>query len=161
MPKKELLKAIEDGHEELLQSIEGLDDETLSQPGVSGEWSVKDILAHIGRWEAELVAMLFQMQRGGKPTTAQFGKMTTEELNTKWHMESLERSLAQVQSDLRGVHRQILRRVEEFSDQDLDDEKRYPWLKGMSLGAYIASDTYEHELDHAEEIHEWREKKSL
>ena len=38
------------------------------QPGVVGQWSLKDILVHLTLWEAELVTLLFQARQGQKPS---------------------------------------------------------------------------------------------
>ena len=37
---------------ELLAAIGGLDEAALDRKGVIGEWSIKNVLAHIAAWEA-------------------------------------------------------------------------------------------------------------
>ena len=53
-----------------------------------------------------------------------------------------------------------MRRIEDFSDQELNDEKRYRWLGGRPLWAWIAADSYEHEYEHSLQIKVWKDEKS-
>jgi hypothetical protein len=53
------------------------------------------------------------------------------------------------------VRKQTIRRVSEFNDQDLNDLKRFPWLKETPLWQWIANDSYAHEEEHADAIREW------
>jgi hypothetical protein len=40
------------------QSYAGLSDAQLMKPGVTGDWSVRDILAHVSTWEEEALTHL-------------------------------------------------------------------------------------------------------
>jgi hypothetical protein len=44
-----------------------LSDTQLVEPGVTGAWSVRDILAHVSRWEEEALKYLPLILEGGKP----------------------------------------------------------------------------------------------
>jgi hypothetical protein len=156
MEKTELLEALEDGHQELLEMLQDLPDEMMLQPGVCGDWSIKDILAHLTYWEGQVVTLLFQAQRGvEKPTTAHFGKETVDELNQRWYLTGKERPLDIIWQDWQGVRKQTLRRVTDMSQKDLNDVQRYPWLKGVPLFQWILNDTVDHEEEHADQIREW------
>jgi hypothetical protein len=56
MTKSEILTALNEGRERFLEAIEDLTPDKMKETGVVGEWSVKDILVHLTRWEAELVS---------------------------------------------------------------------------------------------------------
>jgi DinB family protein len=49
------------------QSYAGLSDAELSEPRAVGEWSVKDIVAHVTTWEAEALQYLPLIAEGGRP----------------------------------------------------------------------------------------------
>ncbi len=51
MTKDELIKKIETEWDNLQAALDGLTEEQMHQPGVVGEWSIKDILAHITAWQ--------------------------------------------------------------------------------------------------------------
>jgi len=156
MTKDEILDALEDGREKFLDAIDGLTDEAMQEPGVCRDWSLKDLLSHITRWEAELVKMLWETSQGEQPTTAQFGKISVDELNAAWQDESAARPLEQVMDDYIAVRKQTSRRVNAFSDEELNDPKRYPWLKGQALWERVSIDSFGHEEEHLLQVQEWR-----
>lgn len=156
MNKAEILTALEAGREDFLELIEDLSEEEMEQPRVVEDWSVKDILAHLARWEAELVRLLWQARQGEKPTTIHFTSVKIDEINARWYAESKERPLERVLEDFHGVRNQTIRRVETFSNKDLTDPNRFPWLGGEPLTKWIAGDSFEHEAEHAAHIRGWR-----
>jgi hypothetical protein len=158
MTQDEILDRLEDEREAFLEAIDGLTDEQLEQPGVVGDWSIKDLLFHLTMWEAELVKLLWQAAQGVQPTTVQFSKLSVDERNALWSVQSKDRTLEQVIDDFAGVRKQTSRRVTAFKDKDLEDPQRYPWLKGHPLWVWIAEDSFKHEAEHVAQILAWREK---
>jgi hypothetical protein len=157
MTKDELIMALEEDRESILESIEGLSDENMLLPGVVDGWSVKDVLAHLSRWEAELIKQLWQLRQGQRPTTVHFSGQSDDEINARWHSESRNRELGRVLEDFHGVRTQTIRRVEEFSEKDLNEAGRYRWLEKNSLWKVVAESTFEHEAEHEAAIRAWRE----
>jgi hypothetical protein len=72
---------------------------------------------------------------------------------------SAKRSLEQVLQDFRAVRAQTRRRVEAFTDEDLSDPKRYPWLKERPLWEWIEGDSFGHEAEHTAQIRAWLERR--
>jgi hypothetical protein len=161
MDKNELLKALITTREEFRQAVEDLPDEALLEPGVNGDWSIKDLMAHLMLWEAELVKLLWESQQGRKPTTIHFQNIDIDEANSRWYQENKDRPLDIVLVDFEGVRRQTIRRLENIPNKDLSDPKRFPWLKGSPLGEWIANDTFGHEAEHIAQIRAWREEKGI
>ena len=161
MTQDEILDALEDQREAFLEVIDGLSDEQIDQPGVVGDWSVKDIMFHLTLWEAELVKLLWQAAQGVQPTTAHFDKTPVDELNAAWSLQSRNRTLEQVIDDFAGVRKQTSRRLEAFKDKDLNDPQRYPWLENHPLWVWIAEDSFKHEAEHLAQIQQWREAQAI
>ena len=157
MHKEEIIRALQEGREELLDSIDGLSDEAMVGESVFDDWTVKDILAHLTMWEAELVKLLWQARQGQKPTSVHFSNVSMDEQNAKWHRQNKDRPLERILDDFHGVRLQTIRRVEALSDADMTDPNRYPWLEGTPLWKWIASDSFEHEAEHLAQIREWRQ----
>jgi hypothetical protein len=155
MNKKEVLAALEDSHEKLTEAIEGLSEAEMIQPGAAGDWSIKDLLAHLSRWEAEVVKLLWQAQQGLRPTTLLNSEEPTDEVNARWQQEDQDRPLERILLDFHGVREQTLRRIEHFTDKDLVDPNRYPWLDGKPLWEWIAPDSFGHDLEHLAQIRAW------
>ncbi len=161
MNKKEILSTLEESRKNFLKTLEGLPEEAMLQPGAAGEWSVKDILAHLSLWEAELIKMLFQIRQGEKPTSAQFSSKKVDAINAEWQAANASRPLERVMADFLAVRKQTIRQVQGFADQDLTDPERYPWLRGKPLSTWIATDSFEHEGEHSEDIRQWRARTGL
>jgi len=159
MNKRELLDELESSRERFLELIDDLVDEAFEEPGVNGAWSLKDVLIHLTRWEAELVKLLWQVSQGEAPTSAHFSKISVDTLNEKWYSEMSSRSLEMVLQDFHNVRNQTMRRIEDFSDRDLLEQKRYRWLGGKPLWIWIAADSFEHEDEHILQVKTWKEQR--
>jgi len=157
MTQDEILDSLEDQREAFLEAIDDLTDEQLEQPGVVGDWSIKDLMFHLTMWEAELVKLLWQAAQGVQPTTAHFSKLSVDERNAAWSAQAGDRTLDQVIDDFAGVRKQTSRRVTAFKDKDLEDPQRYPWLKGHPLWVWIAEDSFKHEAEHIVQVLQWRQ----
>lgn len=161
MNKDGLLDALEDGRERLVETLEDLPQDVMLEPGVTGEWSVKDILAHLNAWEAELIKLLWQARQGRKPTVAQVLESEVDERNQQYYEQSRDRPLARVLSDFEGIRRQTIRQVEAFSEKELTDPARFTWLKGRALWERIAEDSYAHDAEHTTDILAWRQRRGV
>jgi len=161
MDRQELITRLSQSREKFMENIESLSDEALQQAGVVGEWSIKDILAHLSIWEAEMVKMLWQVQQGEKPSSAQFSSKSVDEYNSQWFEENRSRPLDRVMADYQAVRKQTLRRLEGFSNEELNEPRKYAWLKGHPLIEWIEGDSFAHEEEHAEQIKTWRKENGL
>jgi hypothetical protein len=161
MNKRDLKTTLSKSREKLLVSIDGLFDEQLQEPGVNGDWSVKDILFHLTKWEAESIKLVWQLSQGETPTTLHFSDLKMDEVNAEWAAQSKTRTLDLVLDDFDGARRQMIRRVDMFKDLDLEDPNRFPALDGEPLWKWIASDTFEHEAEHILQIDAWRKSKDI
>jgi hypothetical protein len=157
MTKDELIKKIETEWDNLQAALDGLTEEQMHQPGVVGEWSIKDILAHITAWQTRLITTLFKVEKGFTPDTTE-GGTPVDQLNEKFYREMKDRSFDQVWDDLDASYHQILSRLEGWKEKDLFDPKRFKWMKGAPFVEYIAGDSYEHYAEHAAQIREWRKQ---
>jgi len=55
---RQLLKRLEEEWRGFQESYAGLSDSQLMKSGVTGDWSVRDILAHVTAWEQEVLKHL-------------------------------------------------------------------------------------------------------
>jgi hypothetical protein len=158
MTRDELIAKMEKSRENLLELLEDLDDTAMVNPIAKDGWSIKDTLAHLARWEAELVKLLWQLRQRQRPTTAHFVGGTVDEINARWKEEDRARPLERILADFHGVRNQTIRRLEAFTDRELNDIDRYPWLQEKALWHWVAADSFEHETEHIPTIQEIRAK---
>jgi hypothetical protein len=67
MNRQQLLQRLDTAWEQFKESYAGLSNSQLAEPGVMGNWSVKDILAHVTTWEEEALKALPIIAAGGRP----------------------------------------------------------------------------------------------
>ena len=158
MTKDEIFDALEDERENFLDAIDGLSDEELQLPGVVGDWSIKDIMIHLSAWEAEMVKLLWQAKQGQPPSNPDWTEEQVDQLNQEWFEAYHARPLDRVMADFIAVRKQTSRRVEAFTDKDLNDPQRFSWLKGRPLWVWVAQDSFEHEAEHTAQIRAWRDE---
>lgn len=153
--KNELLDLLTTSHAELLDTLKGLTHEQMHQAGVTGPWSVKDLLAHLVAWEAEVVTALNQTQNRQVPSI--IGIEDIDEWNEKQTLINAGRSLEAIQADLAGVHKMLHHMIEGFDERALTDNRRYSWMEGEPLWFLVEDAVVLHEQEHAAEIRAWHE----
>lgn len=158
MKKETVISELTTSRKVILDMLDGIAPEQMENPGVIENWSLKDLLVHLTRWEAELVKLLWQAKGGNQPSTVHFIPDSADEINERWFQESKSRLMDIVWKDFMAVREQTLRRVKEFSENELNDDQQYKWLNGRPIWEWIAEDTFKHEAEHAENIRDWKER---
>ncbi|MEB2289292.1 MAG: ClbS/DfsB family four-helix bundle protein [Anaerolineae bacterium] len=161
MPKAEVLADLRAARERLLSAIEGLSDAEMLRVGVVGIWSVKDVLAHLVSWEAELVTALAHLPQGAGRPPHIVEIEDIDEWNAEQYRTNAPRPLAAVLEDFHGVHKHLLEAVAALDNRTLDDNRRFPWMEGEPLSYLILENAAWHEEEHTESIRAWREQEGL
>ena len=159
MNKENIITELTKSREKILETVRDLSDQEMEIQGVIDDWSVKDILVHLTRWEAELVKLLWQAKQEVSPSTAHFSHEPVDDLNARWQAESRSRPLISVLNDFLGVRNQTIRRVKALTESTLTDPTCFPWLAGKPLWKWIAGDSFEHEAEHEAQILTWKTNK--
>jgi hypothetical protein len=142
------LQSEQAGWEALLAEI---GEEHMTQPGVAGEWSIKDVVAHLTAWRRRTVgrfqAALRHEPSPPPPWPSQL--QTDDEINAWFYAADRDRSLADVLNESRDVFQQLVETLAAFPEADLQDPTRFPWLEGepLSGAAFFGHFHDEHEPD--------------
>src|ERR671938_790895 len=67
MNTQQVLKRLDEAWAAFEGSYAGLSESELLIPGVTGDWSVRDIIAHVTWWEEEALTHLPLVREGGRP----------------------------------------------------------------------------------------------
>lgn len=67
MGKAEFLERVRAARADLNEALNGLSEEQMTQDVVTGEWTVKDILAHLAAWQEETLLSVERAERGEDP----------------------------------------------------------------------------------------------
>jgi uncharacterized damage-inducible protein DinB len=158
MNRQALIAATESTRAQLNAALEGLTPEQMLSPGAAGDWSVKDILAHITAWEVELLTILGKVKRGQKPGKTQWTDAEVEAQNARWHAEYRDRALERVLDDYHGVHKQILRLVAGLTEAEL--AAPVTWWRSRPLYDFFMRYATAHEAEHLLELQSWRKQQT-
>ncbi len=160
MAKEEILEQIREARGALLAVLEDLSDDQLLRPHVVGIWSIKDVLAHLTVWESELITALAHADTPSRvPAIVEIEDF--DEWNDEQYRLNARRPLAAVLEDFHGVHKHLLKAVEDLDTATLEDAQRFPWMEGEPLWYLIAENGYWHEQEHADQIYQWREEQNI
>ncbi len=147
MTKQELISTIEAERAKLDALIGTLSDAQMNEPNAVGEWSVKDTLAHLAMWTSRNITVIYQAEQGQKAEELDEMFDDADALNAADYETQKDRPLNRILSDLRGTHKQLLRRLSAWNEADLFDQTLYSWLRGQSLGDFLI-DAVEHAAAH-------------
>jgi Mycothiol maleylpyruvate isomerase N-terminal domain len=95
----ELILAEDERWAALCGLIEGVPAERLLEAGVTPEWSVKDLLAHIGSWMAEAACVLERIRLG----TYQSRSLHVDEMNRQFYDAWKDQALPIVWAELESA----------------------------------------------------------
>ena len=136
----------------LLAALEGLSDDEMARPGAVGQWSVRDVLAHLLAWEEEAIARL-ELLAADRPQD--FARITNEQELDSWNASAHQRyaglPLPEVMRRLEDVPGRVLAGLQSLSDERLStDEGPVP------VHNWLPDCTYAHEEEHCADILAWR-----
>ena len=131
----------------------------LSQPQIirrdSGEWSVKDILAHIAAWEKFLILNQFLGMPAAEALCvdpAVIDRADENEVNAILFERNRDRALVEVQSDWYETHRWLMSELAKIGAQALATSTLCFGPEPKPLAQWVVVNTYEHYADHRRTI---------
>jgi len=124
------------------------------EPGATGDWTFKDVVAHLMGWRVWTLAKLDAARRGQAPPPmpwpAQLSEDTdTDAINDWIYTTNRDRPLRDVLNEYGQSFQRMRDAVLALPDRDLADPNRYAWMAGEPLGMVI-----EYSFGHLHEEHE-------
>ena len=114
-------------------------------PGVCGEWSVKDILAHLAAWEQLFLGWHQAGLRGETPAIPAAGfEHAMDKLNVHIYAQNSSRSLEDVEAEFAASYQQVLALVQALPEEDLFTPGRFAWTGAHRLVDYVTPNTSNH-----------------
>jgi hypothetical protein len=102
--KATLLEEVQSAHDEWEGVLAEVGVAHMTEPGVAGEWSVKDVIAHVTWSEREMVGVL----RAHALVGSELWNLSEDERNAAVFAQNRERPLDDVLHDAQGVYAQLL-----------------------------------------------------
>jgi hypothetical protein len=151
MNRPRVLARVDAAWADLKESYAGLSRSQMTEPGVAGDWSVKDVLAHVTTWEAEALKYVPLLLAGGRPPRyVTFGGL--DAFNAKRSAEKRRLSLTAVLRQLDDTHHRLRALIERLPEAQFARETR--------VRRRVRLETFGHYPEHAAAIRRWRKRRA-
>jgi hypothetical protein len=137
--KRERLEAEDRGWAELRTLVDPLTPEQLTRDGYYEDWSVKDLLAHVGSWMAEAATVLEQIRMG----TFVDAPVDVDGLNATWFETWRDQDLRTVWAEL---HSSRARMLDEWGRLPEVTDKAEEWFRDSGE---------DHHAEHLPRLRQW------
>jgi hypothetical protein len=148
MTKGSVLQGLDREWQALLASFEALSPDAQLQSGVAGQWSARDVLAHITTWEEECLEALPVILESGKLPRYSAAYGGVDAFNALQWRRKRGLALDVVKEELRQTHERLVAFLEQVPEDAFVGESRF--RRRLRL------DTYRHYREHAAQISAWR-----
>jgi hypothetical protein len=156
MQKSELLNWLRQEYQQWEAFLAQIGEARMEQPGVAGDWSIRDIVAHLTGWQPRLSARLQAAARGEPepPPPWPAHLQTDDEINAWIYEASRGRSLHDILDESRHVFQQFLAVIEGLPD-DIQVEPAYHIVE-LGGQRFSTSEFFDHfHDDHEPDMRAW------
>jgi hypothetical protein len=160
--KARLLNDIYTERRRLEKNLSMLTAEDMLQPGVTGTWSVKDIVAHLSAWEKLLMEWYHTGLLEVSSTTLPVGmsRSAIDALNQQIYESNRFQTLDDTITEFHASYGKIVAMVEGIPEEDMFARKRFKWTGKLTLVDYITGNTCNHYAWANSQIRKWMKLKA-
>ena len=165
MPNKSaLLEQIAREHDFWQQLLAEIGEEHMLEPGATGDWSFKDVVAHLNGWRSQSLARLEAAQHGYAPAAPPWPADldeddATDQINAWIAQTSRDYSLQAVLDEYGNSFQHMPAAVTALSEHELTELDHYSWLQGYAL-ADVITHSFEHlHADHEPVLRAWLDQR--
>ena len=153
MDRTQLQHRIDRAWTAFTQSYSALEDPQILEPSVTGNWSVKDIIAHVSTWEQEALTHLPTILAGGRPPrySVTYGGIHT--FNAKTTEQKRGLSLRKVLEQQSDIHSRLIGFI--------DGVPEHQFIRETRFRRRLRLDTYGHYPKHAPAVLKWRGQQAI
>ncbi len=139
--KKLMISRLQAERKRLEQNLARFSLEDMLQPGVVGEWSVKDVLAHLADWEAHMPAWLAAARAGDPVAEIESGLSWKEfdSFNRRIYLRHCDKSLDEVLDYFNETHRKFMAMVEAMPEEEMLAHGRYAFIGKGTIYNWLAA----------------------
>jgi hypothetical protein len=147
---QELLDGLAAARDEFLAAVADIDPALRTTPGLVGDWSARDLLAHVGYWAGHAAESLHRAEQG---ELSEFGRdeLSVDDRNDVVTRVARETDYATVASREEGAYEAFVARLTAVDPESLDDRD----ADGDTLEEIIAFDGADHYREHTLDIRAW------
>jgi hypothetical protein len=157
--KQQLLEQVQHEREQWEGLLTEIGMGRMEVPGVTGDWTMKDTIAHMTTWWRREVALLASVQRGERPPD--HPPQSQVPIINEWiHRTNRDRPLSHVLRDSQDVWQQFAEKLQELPEETLFNQQQFGWMEGRALGPGILDNFAGHfHEEHEPLIRTWLNKR--
>jgi hypothetical protein len=130
------------------------------EPGATGDWTFKDVVAHLNGWRSKTLARLDAAQHGHAPAAPPWPAQLNEDddvdqINDWIYQANLNRPLQAVLDEYHASFQRIHDSVMALSERDLAEPGRYSWLAGDALAEVVTASFGHFHEEHEPVLRAW------
>jgi len=149
MDKTSLIRRLEQAWNNFQAAYAGLNEREMLVRGVTGDWSVRDILAHVTWWEEEALKYLPVLLAGGRPPKYSVMYGGIDAFNVLMTEKKKDLTLDEVLREQKETHERLIELLLAAPEQEFERETKFR--------RRLRFDTYRHYPEHTIAILKWRE----
>lgn len=149
LTKTQFLEHLQTGHAQLQATLAALSHEQMLEPNVVGEWSVKDVLAHLVLHEQLALQELISAQKG---ETLYIEPNSTDRANAIAVAEGRDVSVSEAIANWEHSYQEVLGTLQALPEADYTAASPLFDYLGDTIQGTFANNTYEHYEEHGDMI---------
>ncbi len=154
--KENLIIQLEKAREGLLRAVEGLSEEAMTASPAVGQWTIKDLLAHVAAWDEESLRGIRELLRGERP---RFLDTDWDQWNAKEVEKRRALSRQAVLEELKRSHREFLEFLRGLGEAEWERPREERWKRYKVTVAWMVGGVIGHDREHAKQIRSWRRRR--
>ena len=152
MDRSRHLKHLDEAWNAFKASYAGLPGAEMMEAGVTGTWSIKEIIAHVSAWEEEALTHLPLILAGKRPPRYSVTYGGIDAFNALMTEKKRNLSLAEVLRQRDDTHRRLIDLIQGVPEDQFIRETRFRHR--------LRLDTCSHYRKHAEALWKWRQQRA-
>ncbi len=159
--KDHILAALREQFDRWEELLASKSTEQITAPQLPSNWSIQDVIAHVGTWRERSIAR-FEAARFNRepqfppwlPGVDPDLEAATDQVNA-WIYDTHHRQpWPSVHQDWVDGFRRLVELAEAIPEKDLLDESKYPWMNGYPLALVLVA-SYDHHQEHLDQLLAW------
>ncbi len=159
MTKTKLYEEIYAERDSLEATLAKLNMSEMMDPVLEGDWSIKDVLAHIVDWEQRMVLWINESLDGDGPDlSSDWSDEILNKLNQDIYEKNKDREYQDVLEEFKLSYQQSWKAVKRLTDDDLFEPHRFAWREGRPMWYIVEANMSDHYKEHNEAIKKWLQR---
>ncbi len=155
MTKARLLELLRTKRAEWDAVIASVPHSRMTEPGVAGNWSVKDIIAHLTYFERWYGDRMDEQLRGIPYTPTEFDWMDFDKRNEIMYQQSKDKPLQDILAESKSAFQKLIAGAEAHSEAFLIEPQQFEAGPPVVIWQMLRGDVYDHYGHHIESIKNW------